>query len=99
VLTEVSQRLRRPCLPLLRSMMLLYHFPNPAGAVESLQEVIVSLLLQRLPVKVALREVRHLSDLGIDGIGNVAREIIDLKDEIRLVLRGELLGGDLSGFL
>jgi hypothetical protein len=80
-------------------MMLLYHFPNPAGAVESLKEVIVSLVLQLLPVKVSLREVRQPSDLGVGGIGNVAKEIIDLEHEIRLVLGGELPGGDLYGFL
>jgi len=99
VLPEVSQLLRCPCLPLLRSVMLLYHFPNPAGAVESLKEVIVSLVLQLLPVKVPLREVRQPSDLGVGGIRNVAKEIIDFEHEIRLALGGEFPGGNLYGFL
>jgi len=99
VLPEVSQLLRCPCLPLLRSVMLLYHFPNPAGAFESLKEVIVSLVLQLLPVKVPLREVRQPSDLGFGGICNVAKEIIDFEHEIHLALRGEFPGGNLYGFL
>jgi len=78
--------------------MLLHHFPNAAGAVKSLKEVIVSLVLQLLPVKVSLCEARQPSDLGVGGIGNVAKEIIDLEHEIRLVLGGVLSTGDLHGF-
>jgi len=79
--------------------MLLYHVPNTAGAVESLKEVIVSLVLQLLPVEVALRKLRQPSDPGVGGIGNVAEEIIDLDHEIRLVFGEDLLSGDLHGFL
>ena len=99
MLPEVSQLLRCPCLPLLSSVMLLHHFPNPAGAVESLKEVIVSLVLQLLPVKVSLRKVRQPSDLDVGGIRNVAEQIIDLEHDICLVLGGEFLGGDLYGFI
>jgi len=79
--------------------MLLYCFPNPAGAVEILKEVIVSLVLQLLPVKVSLREVRQPSDLGLGAIGNVAKEIIYLKQEIGWVLARELSSGNHHGFL
>jgi len=79
--------------------MLLYYFPNPAGAVESLKEVIVSLVLQLLPVNVSLREVRQPSYLGIACIGNVANEIIGLEHEIWLVLGRELSSVDLHSFL
>jgi len=99
VLPEVSQFLRCPCLALLRRVMLFYHLPYPARAVESLKEVVVSLVFQLLPVKVSLREVRQPSDLGVGGIGNVAKEIIDLEHEIRLVLGGEFPDGDLYSFL
>jgi len=75
VLPQVSQLLRCLCLPLLRRVMLLYRFPNPAGAVESLKEVIVSLVPQLLPVKVSLREVQQPSDLGVGAMSNVAKEI------------------------
>ena len=99
MLPEVSQLPRCPCLPLLRSVMLLYHFANPAGAVESLKEVIVLPVLQLLPVKVPLHEVRQPSDLGVGGIRKVATEIIDFEHEIRLALGGEFPGGNLYGFL
>jgi len=99
VLPEDSHLLRPPCLPLLRSVMLLYHFPNSAGAVESLKEVIVSLVLQLLPVKVSLREVRQASDLGVGDIGNVTTDIIDLEHQIRMVLCGEFQGDDHYGCL
>jgi len=99
VLPEVSQLLRCLYLSLLRSLMLLYHFPNPAGAVESLKEVIVSLVLQLRPVKVPLGEVRQPSDQGVGGIRNVAKEIIDFEHEIGLALGGRFLGGNLYGFL
>jgi len=99
VLPEVTQLLCCLCLPLLCRVMLLYHFPNPAGAVESLKEVIVSLVLQLLPVEGSLPEVRQPRDLGVGRIGHVAREIIDLEHEIRMVLTGELLSGDPHGFL
>jgi hypothetical protein len=79
--------------------MLVYHFPNPAGVVESLKEVIVSLVLQLLPVKVSLHEVRQPSNLGFGGIRNVAKDIIDFKHEIRLALGGEFPGCNLDGFL
>jgi len=79
--------------------MLVYHVPNPAGAVERLKEVIVSLVLQLLAVEVSFHKVRQPSELGVDGIGNVAQEIIDLDHEIRLVLGGERLSCDLHGFL
>jgi len=99
VLPEVSQLLRCPCLPSLRSVMLLYHFANPAGAVQSLKEVIESLVLQLLPVKVPLWEVRQQSNLGVGGIRNVPKEIIDIEHGIRLALEGEFPGGNLYGFL
>jgi len=70
--------------------MLLYHFPNPAWAVESLKEVIVLLVLQLLPVKVTLHEVPQPSDRGFCGLGNVTNEFIDLEHQIDFGLRGEL---------
>jgi hypothetical protein len=79
--------------------MLLYHFPNPAGAVKSLKEVIVSLVLQLLSVKVPPHEVRQPSDLPIGAIGNVAKELIDFEHEICLALGGEFPGGNLYGIL
>jgi len=79
--------------------MLLSHFPYPARAVGSLKEVIVSLELDLLPVKVSLRRVEQRSYLGVGGIGNVTKENIDLEHEIRLVLGGELSSSDLHGFL
>ena len=79
--------------------MWLDHFSNPAGAVESVKEVILSLVLQLLPVKVSLCKVRQPSDLGIGRIGNVTEEIKDLEDEIYFVLGGELLSGNLHRVL
>jgi len=79
--------------------MLLYHFPNPAGAVESLKEVIVTRVLQLLPVKVPLCEVRQPSDLGVGAISNVAKKIIDYEHHIWLALGGKFPGGNLYGFL
>jgi len=79
--------------------MFLYHLPHSAGAVKSLKEVIVSLVLQHLPVKVSLHEFRQPSNMCIGGITNVAKGSIDLEHEIRLVLEGELLSYDLRGFL
>jgi len=99
VLPEVSQFLRCPCLPLLCRVMLFHHLPYPARAVESLKEVIVSLGFQLLPVKVSLPEVRQPRDLGVGSIGNVAKEIVDFEHEIRLVVGGEFMGGDLYGYL
>jgi len=99
VLPEVSQLLCCPCLPLLCRVMLLYHFPNPTRVVESLKEVIVSVDLQLLQVKVVLRKVRQPSYLCDGGIGNVTREIIALEYGIRMDVGGELLGGDLHSFL
>jgi len=49
----------------------------------SLREVIVSLVLQLLQVKVSLREVQQRSNQGVGGISNVTKEIIDIKDDIR----------------
>ena len=66
----------------------------PCGAVESLKEVIVSLVVQLLPVKVSLRDVRQPSNLGIGSIGNVATEIIVLEDEIHSVLGGKFSNGN-----
>ena len=79
--------------------MLLYHFPNPARAVQSLKEVIVLLVLQLLPVKVSLHEGRQRSDLGFGGISNVTKAIIDSEYDRRLGLGGEPSSGDLHGFL
>jgi len=95
VLAEVSQLLHCLCHPLLCSVMLFYHFPNPSGAVKSLKEVIVSLALQHLPVKDSLLEVRQPIDLGVGGIVNVAKGIIELKSKIRFVLGGQFPCGDL----
>jgi hypothetical protein len=69
-------------------VVLLYYFPNPTGAFERLEEVIVLLVLQLLPVKDSLREVRRPSDLGVDGIGNVAKEIIHLEHPMMLLFGG-----------
>ena len=99
MLPEVSQLLHCPCRPLLRRVMLHHCFPNPAGAVESLKEVIVALVLQLCIVKVSLHKVQQPSDLGVGGIGNVAREILDLEYEFRLVLMGKFQGGGLDGIL
>jgi len=99
VLQEVSDLLRCPCLPLLSGVMLLNHFPDPAGAVKSFKEVIVSHVLQLLPVEVSLRKVPQPSNLGLGGISNVAKEITDLEHEICFVLGGELGSGDPHGFL
>jgi len=79
--------------------MLFHHLPHPGRAVKSLKEVIVSLVLQLLLVKVPLRKVRQPSDQGIGGIGIVTTEIIDLEHEICLVLGGDLSSDDLHGFL
>jgi hypothetical protein len=99
VLPQVSQLVRCPCLPVLGRVLLFYHLPYPAGAVNSLKEVILLLVLQLLPVKVSLCEVRHQSDLGVGSIGNVSKEIIDLAHEIRLVLGGVVPSSDLHCFL
>jgi hypothetical protein len=77
--------------------MLCYHLPYPARAVESVKEVIVSLVVQLLPVKVSLCEVLQPSDLGVAGIDNVTKEIIDLEHVIGLGLGGEFRGSDLYG--
>ena len=79
--------------------MLLYHFPYPVGAVKSLKEVIVSLVLRLFPLKVSLCKVRQPSNLGVGGIGNVAKGIIDLEHEIGLVLGGEFPAGNIYGVL
>jgi hypothetical protein len=79
--------------------MLHYHVRNPAGAVESLKEVIVTLVLQLHPVKVPLREIQQPSDVGVDGIRNDAKEINDLGHEIWLALWGEFPSGNLYIFV
>lgn len=47
--------------------------------MESLQEVVVSLVLEPLPVTVFLREVGHPSYQGVAGIGDVAKDIKHLE--------------------
>jgi len=79
--------------------MLYYHLPFLARAVESLKEVVESLVFQLLALKVSLREVRQPSDLGVGSIGDVAKDIIDLMHEIRLVSVGHFSRGDLHSFL
>jgi hypothetical protein len=56
VLPEVSQFLCCVYCPLLGRVILIYHLSYHAGAVESLEEVVVSLVFQLLPVKVSLSE-------------------------------------------
>jgi hypothetical protein len=48
MLPEVPQHLRCPSLSLLGSVMLLDHFPNPAGAVQSFTKAIASVEIQFL---------------------------------------------------
>jgi len=99
MLPEVSQLLRCPCISLLHTVILLSHFPNPAEAVRSLKEVIVLLVLQLLQVNVHLCEVRQPCDLGVGGIHNVDKDIIDLQLEIRLAFGGQFPGSNLYGCL
>jgi hypothetical protein len=99
VLPMVARPLRCACRSLSHSALLLHHLDYSAGAVEILEIVIVSHVFQLPPVKGSLCEVQQPSDFGIGGIGNVAIVIIDLKDQYRLVFSGEVLGGNLYGFL
>jgi len=99
VMPEVSRLLCCPCFPPLGRVMLLYHLPYPARAVESLQEVIVSLVFQLLQVKVSLHKVRQPSNLGVGSIGNVATGITDLEDEICFALGSEFPRGNLYGVM
>jgi hypothetical protein len=77
--------------------MWFYHLPYPARALESLEEVVVSLEFQHLPAKVSLYKVRHPCDQGVGGIKTVTKEIVDLQDKIHFALVGELPGGDPYG--
>jgi hypothetical protein len=95
MLPQVSQLLHCLCLPVLRRVMWLYHFPNPAGAVESFKQVIVSLVLQLLPLEVPLCDCRQPGDLHFGGIRNAAQEMIDFEPEIRLASAGHFPGGNL----
>jgi len=79
--------------------MLLYHLPYPAGAVQSLKGVAISLVIQLLPVKTPLRDVQQPCNLGIGSICNLTKEFIDFEYEICLALRGELLSGNLHSYL
>jgi len=67
--------------------------------VGSIKEVVVSLVFELLPVKVSLQEVRQPSYLGIGGIANAPKEIIDPEHEIHLALVGEVPGSNLHGLL
>lgn len=82
MLAEVSQFLRCLCHRLLSSVILLYHLSNPSGTVEYLEDVNVPLVFQLLPVKISRCEDQQPSNMGICGISNVAKEIIDLKNRI-----------------
>ena len=79
--------------------MMFYHLRYPDRAVESLKEVIVSLVLQLLPVKVSLCKVWQRSNLSVGGIGNIAKVFIDFEDKIGLALGGLVPPSDLYGFL
>jgi hypothetical protein len=79
--------------------MLRYYIPNPTGAIKSLKEGIVLLVLQHLPVNISLRKVQQPSDLGAGGISNVAKVIIDVTHGIHLVFGAKVMGGYLYGFL
>jgi len=71
-------------------MMSPYHLPNPGGAVENVNEVVVSHIFQLVPVKVSLCKVRQPSDLAVGSVGNVTKEMLDYKHKISLGLGGEL---------
>jgi len=57
VLPEIPQLLHWLCLRLVGIVRKLDHHPDPAGTVESLKEVIVSLAFGLLPTKVSLHGV------------------------------------------
>jgi len=57
MLPEVSQFRHIPCCPPLGSVMSFFDLPYPAGAVESLKEVIVLHVFELLPGTVSLRKV------------------------------------------
>jgi len=75
--------------------MSFYHLPYHARAVGSLTEIIVSLVLQLLPVKVFLRKGCQPSHPGVGSMGDGDDKIIDLKHKVGLDLGGVLSSGDL----
>jgi hypothetical protein len=79
--------------------MLLYYLTYTASAVESLTEVVVSHAFRLLPVMVSLHQFRQPSDLGIGGMCNVAKQIIDLDHEIVVALGVQYPGSHLNSFL
>jgi len=79
--------------------MVFYHLPYPARAVKSLKEVIVSLVLQHLPVKVSLHEVWKRSNLVVGSIGHVSKAIMDLKHNIHLAMEGKFPSSNVYGIL
>lgn len=67
--------------------------------MDGLKEVDVLGVFQLLPVKVSHCKVRQQCDLGVCRIRSIAKENIDLANEIGLASAGELPTSDQHGFL
>jgi hypothetical protein len=78
-LPEVSQLLHHLCLLLVGRVVLNNHLPYPARDVDGFRKVDLSHHSQLLSVNVSLHKDRQPSILGIGGIGDDTKPIIDIK--------------------